>query len=258
MLIYDEGQDAPALMGAVGLASSLYTVGARDRYLGWVGEERRSMKEMGLRHVMDLAVCISFPPYAELLGGKLVALTAMSEALAQRHEEKYGNSLLALFTTCATGIHCAIFNRIMIRKGGLYRRIGETSGYTAVLYSRNTLRLARALLERRKRRMRRGQLLPHLRPTRILKTAMRSCGVSPDPLLNLGVRKGVYVGTLSDSHLRFLKTGEPAVIERLQFRSAFEYWRGFLLTKRADRRDILSRIGRFKRSAIALSRHLAV
>jgi hypothetical protein len=128
-------------MGAIGLASPTYALAARDRVLNWSGTQARPTKERGMRRLMDLATCVSLPPYSLLLCGKLLAALALSDEVAKEFERKYSEPLLALTTTCATGLHCPIFHRIMLRPGGLYQRIGETAGWTLSWVSSGTLRL---------------------------------------------------------------------------------------------------------------------
>src|SRR2546427_5754587 len=145
-LVYDDGQyDHGTIIGAIGLASSMYTLGCRDAYLGWVGRDAKKLKDRGLKRIMDLALCVSVPPYSFLLGGKLMALLAMTDPLRKEFRRKYRTPLLGVGTSCATGLHCPIFNRIMVRPGGLYRHIGETVGYTFSFFSPDTMRAARLL-----------------------------------------------------------------------------------------------------------------
>src|SRR5882724_1678998 len=144
-LIYDVGQNRRALMGAIMLASPLYSVRARDAFLGWAN--RKLVKDAGLKRTMDLSLCMALPPYNELLAGKLMATLAVSSTMSKEFSTRYDDHLLAVTTTSATGLHCPIFNRIMIRPGGLYRRIGETTGYTTMILGDLTLHAARELIK---------------------------------------------------------------------------------------------------------------
>jgi hypothetical protein len=83
-VIYDVGQRTPTVMGIFGLASSAYTLGCRDNYLGWRGSENKAIKDAGLRQTLDLAVVLAATPYNFLHGGKLMASLALSEPV--RHE----------------------------------------------------------------------------------------------------------------------------------------------------------------------------
>ena len=46
VLVFDEGQDRPALMGAIGLASGLYSLACRDRFLGWDLKGNRRLRNL--------------------------------------------------------------------------------------------------------------------------------------------------------------------------------------------------------------------
>jgi Domain of unknown function (DUF4338) len=138
-LVFDDGQeDGPVLMGAFGLASAVYSISCRDKHLSWSGRQSRQIKDAGLRRLMDLAICTALPPYSYLRGGKLIAALALSDTVTKEFGDKYNDLLLGLTTSCATGLHCPIFNRIMLRRGGLYRRIGETAGFSMIWATNET------------------------------------------------------------------------------------------------------------------------
>jgi hypothetical protein len=152
-LVFDEGQGRPLVMGAIGLSSSPYSLSCRDAFLHWNTAEKRELLNKGLDSLMQLAVCMSWPPYSYLLCGKLMAALALSKTIADEYRRKYerklrpGTRLLGLVTISAGGIHCPIFHRIMLRPGGLYRRVGETAGYTTAYFSEATMDQARRLLK---------------------------------------------------------------------------------------------------------------
>lgn len=249
-LVYDEGQRYPILMGAIGLASSMYTLGCRDRYLGWSGSDAKAVKDKGLRQIMDLSVCTAFPPYSLLLGGKLIALLAMTDPFRMEFRKKYGAPLLALITTCATGLHCPIFNRIMIRKGGLYRRIGKTAGYTTAFFTTNTMRSARVLA---KDLSTYGNSQLTSKAIRILRQAIRCCGLPYEPLLRLGNQKAVYFAVLSEVSLVSLRTGiKSGAVDSLTVNQAVDFWRSYILPKRTQRFETLETIKSFRRESMKL------
>jgi hypothetical protein len=245
VLVYDDGQKGtPVIMGAIGLASSMYTLGCRDKHLEWTGPRAKKLKEIGLKRIMDLALCVSVPPYSFLLGGKLMALLAMSDPIRNEFKRKYGAPLLGISTSCATGVHCPIFNRIMVRPGGLYRHIGETTGYSISFFSKDTFRAARLLLLSQ-RRLSEGAL--SLRPMRILNEALQACDLPSGPLIRLGLRKAIYFGVLSEKSLRGLKMGLQAVPkDSLSGTDAVQYWKLVLLSKRSQQAETLKRVKSFK------------
>jgi hypothetical protein len=145
-LVYDVGQTRSVLMGVFELTSGAYTLGSRDNYLNWSGGSRKAKKDKGLRRIMDLATVVALPPYNIFLGGKLIASLAFSDVVTRELRRRYRTDLLGVIATSATGLHCAILNRIGLRPGGLFRRIGETSGYSTTGFNPSTLSAARAFL----------------------------------------------------------------------------------------------------------------
>jgi len=188
-LVRDHGQPGAPLMGIFGLSSPVYSMRCRDRALGWSDTAR---KENGLKSSMQLNICMAVPPYSSLRGAKLIAAIAASTSSAAEFERRYGNRtthLETIVTTTATGIHSPIFNRIMLRRGGLYRRIGETTGYSSIVFSRETMHSAVALVRKHDR-----QNAPDTdRSIRLLKRALNLCCVPRERIVRLGVVKGIYL-----------------------------------------------------------------
>ena len=175
-LVYDVGQSCSYLMGVFELTSSAYTLGCRDDYLGWRGKSRKIIKDNGLRRIMDLASIIALPPYNLLYGGKLIAGLAFSDVVAREIRRRYRSDLLGIIASSATGLHCAILNRIGLKPGGLFRRIGETSGYSTLFASATTLNAARRFLPDFVSAPE-GEFSVSVRPLHVLRVAMRACGM---------------------------------------------------------------------------------
>jgi hypothetical protein len=116
-LVYDVGQSRPFLMGVFELTSGTYTLGCRDTHLGWSDLSRKTIKDKGLRRIMDLASVIALPPYSMLFGGKLIAALAFSDIVLREIRRRYRSDLLGVVATSATGLHCAILNRIAPQTG---------------------------------------------------------------------------------------------------------------------------------------------
>lgn len=252
-LVYDDGQSNPVLMGAIGLASSMYTVGCRDKYLNWVGKKAKYLKDIGLKRMMDLYLCIAFPPYSLLLGGKLMAMFAMTDPIKIEFQRKYNMPLLGLITTCATGVHCPIFNRIMVREGGLYRHIENTAGYTTVFFSDDTMRTARTLVGDTENSDSNGLPVSSL-SLRILRQAMKLCDIPYEPLLRLGNTKGVYLAILSKDNLVSLKTGyQLETNDGFSITNAFEYWKTNIMPKRIYSETTINKIMRYRCKRLPMS-----
>jgi hypothetical protein len=226
-LVFDSAFSPERLLGAFGLNGSAYSLGARDDYLGWTGKPR-TLRERGLSALMDMPICMALSPYSLHRAGKLVAGLALSREVNETYVAKYsgrlpeGSSLLAVITLCATGVHCPIYNRVRLKPGGAYRRIGMTKGFSAAFVSDGTVALARRVLAARGRRLRDGVFAKSLR---LVKRALELSGVPGEPLLRFGLPKGVYIGTADTRALAMLRAGDFARIDRPSVDQVTDLWR---------------------------------
>lgn len=74
------------LIGIFALGDPVFNLKARDEWIGWNQSHRRNH----LTDVMDAYVVGAVPPYAQLLGGKLVASLIGSREVAAHFRSKYG------------------------------------------------------------------------------------------------------------------------------------------------------------------------
>ena len=132
-LIFDESNSK--LIGLFGLGDPVFSLAARDNWIGWDKNQRRSR----LKHVMDAFVLGSVPPYSYLLCGKLIAMLLASNEVREGFKKKYqgqvslikGKNLdgrLVLITTTSALGRSSIYNRVNYDERALLERIGYTSG----------------------------------------------------------------------------------------------------------------------------------
>jgi len=224
VLVYDSAPTSPLLIGAFGLASPLYRLGCRDRVLGWEGSSNSEIRHFGLRRTMDLAVCVTTPTYSGMRITKLLAMLAVSAPVVERYSLRYGEPLLAVVTTCASGSHCACFNRIMVRRGGLFRKVGETAGYTTSHFSNATIRAARELVLGP--RMISDVMRSHAEALPVLRTAMRRLRLPHERLLRMGIPKAVYMAECFPGALSVLRAAASTKSgSYLTVDEAVKFWR---------------------------------
>jgi hypothetical protein len=217
-IVRDEGNTGRPIIGAFGLASPLRSMKCRDRLLGWNQSSRRRVQ--GLRHGMQLSVCIAMPPYTHLRAGKLVAALAASQQVADEFARRYyPDSLQSITTTSARGLHSPIFNRIMIRRGGLYRRIGETEGFSTMIFGHDTLQAAQVLVSSI------DGSCSEARTMQTLNRALDLCNVSRRLVTRLGLKKGIYLTTHSQEIPGSTCSGWPSE------GAVVEYWRTQVVPK---------------------------
>lgn len=237
IIVRDAGQRSEPVIGIAGLTSPVYSLRCRDRLFGWTNASS-AVRNRGLLRCMNLAVCMAVPPYNHIRGAKLIAAMTASKEVADEYRRRYGTPLLALLTTTARGLHTPIFNRIMLKPGGLYRRIGETTGYSALIYSERTIGAAKRLV------VDRDGFCPATtdRPIRVLKRAMNLCGIPRERFMRLGVPKGVYAAWPNAAALSGLFQADveganhwPTIAEGVA------YWRNRELTRVLNRRREVAR-----------------
>ena len=132
-LVFDESNGK--LIGLFGLGDPVFSLAARDEWIGWNKEQRRNR----LKHVMDAFVLGAVPPYSHLLCGKLVAMLLVSDEVTKAFRKKYRGKVslisrksfdgrLALITTTSALGRSSIYNRVNFNGMPLFNRIGYTSG----------------------------------------------------------------------------------------------------------------------------------
>lgn len=239
-IIRDRG-NGHAVMGVIGLASSPYTLGCRDRLLDWTSSSKR--RADGLRQSMDLACCVPLPPYSHLGTSKLLAALALSDSLEGAFERRYGQILRAVIGTSALGLHAPMLNRIMLVRGGLYRRIGETTGYTTSWASPELLASARSVIRLSDTRLVERRESNGMRSMR---EALITSGVPYRRVLVVGPVKGVYLGASSKDDVEALRTGNVSMKHvPLVASTAVEYWRTEVLPRRMARDHVRRRLREF-------------
>jgi hypothetical protein len=132
-LVIDEQNDK--LIGVIGLGDPVFSLGGRDRWIGWDKER----KKQRLHCVMDAFALGAVPPYSFLLAGKLIAMLAASDEVRQAFKDKYEESTsiilgrrlgsqLALITTASALGRSSIYNRLRYREQTLFEPVGFTKG----------------------------------------------------------------------------------------------------------------------------------
>jgi hypothetical protein len=230
LLVMDEGEPREAMIGVMELASPIYTLACRDEAFGWRGQSSKKIRTDGLRRVMDLSTCLALPPYSTLRAGKLLAMLAASDVVSNIFRERYGDRLAAITATCATGLHYPHLNRLNIRQGGLYNRVGATAGYSTCMFSGETFTAARKLVQGDAPAAAFGP--KHMKGLRLLRSGLRACGLDDEIVLRTGVPKGVYVCDVAGDGIEALAKGVAPTGRAVSTARAFAWWREKILVPR--------------------------
>jgi hypothetical protein len=152
-LVFDENNGK--LIGLFGLGDPVYSMQARDRWIGWDKEN----KAQRLYHIMDAYVLGAVPPYSFLLGGKLIAMLVCSNEVRHAFRNKYNGReslirqetrppyLVLVTTTSALG-RSSIYNRIRINGHQYWTSLGFTQGSGEFHFSNGVYGDIRAFVEK--------------------------------------------------------------------------------------------------------------
>lgn len=228
-------------------------------------------------NLLEITTCGAVPPYAGMLGGKLVALLMLSPQVGADYKRAYDSpsiissqmrnqpvtrdSALVYLGTTSLYVHgSSQYNRLRIPPGTIapdqpeigYQPIGQTSGFGTVQFSPETSRAIDALLARANAYKEVNSVFgegtsPKLRK---LKMGLRMLGFDPDKLLQHRQRRLIYAAPLFDGAREWLMerstdlpsyVAQPHVFVEATKRIA-DYWRSRWLASRLDHEPARKRL----------------
>ena len=240
-LIMDEHNGK--LIGILAFQSPPLSFPARDQIFNYTADRKTEL----INQTMDIQTLGAVPPYARLLGGKLIALAAVSNEIREAYRRKYQGRatemtervlpghLVALTTTSAFG-RSSIYNRLRYKGEHVAQSIGYTEGYGSFhlvhLYDE-----FREFLEAQDISTRGGFGVGPRIKWQTMVRALGRLGFSAD-VLKHGVKREAFlfplIGNLSD-YLEGRAT-EPTYFDR-PFAALVEHWRTRWMLDRAERVD---------------------
>ena len=222
------------LIGIFALGDPVFNLGVRDRLIGWDGDQRQQR----LYNVFDAFVMGAVEPYRQLIGGKLIALCAISTEVQRLLENKYRgaktnilqlekDSRPALITTTSSLGRSSVYNRISFESRKVYQSVGFTEGYGHFHFSDATFEALVGLIENEDdfRGSRYGEG-PNWK-MRSIRHGLSRLGL-PTDLLKHGLKREVFLAPLGVGWRAFLR-GETEVL------AAFPYELGALAEYYRDR-----------------------
>lgn len=232
------------LIGIFALGDPVFGLKARDKWIGWDGETRRQR----LYHVMDAYVLGAVPPYSYLLGGKLVALSTLSNEVRNYFRKRYEKNtplisgkhkppLLAMITTTSALGKSSIYNRIKLNGTTYWHNIGFTKGSGEFHFSNGIYKDLRAFV------------VHHCNPTmrhkswgdgfrnkrEIVIRCLKLLGL-PRAFASHGIKREVFAAPLGKKSQKYLR-GESKQIQFYDWPLAvlFEKFKDRWLLPRAER-----------------------
>ena len=210
------------LIGIFALGDPVFNLRVRDEWIGWNQADRRER----LVNLMDAYVVGAVPPYADLLGGKLVASLIASEEVAVKFEERYGSkpgrisqkqkqARLALVTVTSALGRSSVYNRLKLMPNAdcetdgpivELRKLGATTGYGHFQITDDLFSQLRRVLQEDGHKYADGHQFgdgPNWR-IRVARIGLQSLGLNPDEVLKHGIRREVYAMPIARNSREFL------------------------------------------------------
>jgi hypothetical protein len=241
-LVFDDQNDR--LIGLFGLGDPVYALHDRDKWIGWDSEQKRER----LYHVLDAYVLGAVPPYSMLLGGKMVAMLALSNEVRRAFKEKYFGTktlinkkkrppYLSLITTTSALGRSSLYNRIRVDSFDYWHSVGFTKGFGEFHFSNGMYGAIREFVEERCEPTAKQAAwgIGFRNKREVVRKCLPKLDLSPD-LLHHGIEREVFAAPLGRNTLRFLK-GEVS-------RPGFFDWRAKDLAELCMERWILPRASR--------------
>ena len=227
------------VIGIFGLCDPIIGLGVRDNFIKWDKET----KEERLYNIMTAYILGAVPPYNQILGAKLVALSAISSQIIEDFYKRYKGKktiiqkkeklpyLVAIDTMGAFG-KSAIYTRL---RG--WKFIGYTKGQSHLHLTLNGV--YKILIEVIKKygndevlkRYKFGQG-PNYK-LRVVSEGLKILGLSKNKLTMHSIKRGYYIAPLAENWKDFLlaKTDKPYFITN-SLEENFLYWKERWLPKR--------------------------
>jgi hypothetical protein len=231
------------LIGVLALQSPPLSFPARDRLFMYPEGRKPEL----INQTMDIHTLGAVPPYARLLGGKLMALVAVSNEVRDAYRRKYQGRvtemdgrvlpahLVALTTTSAFG-RSSLYNRLAYGGKLVAQSIGYTEGYgsfhLAHLYDQ-----FREYLEGQGISTRGGFGTGPRVKWQTMVRALSRLGFS-SAVLNHGVQREAFLLPMASNLKDYLegRTSEPQYFDR-PFAALADHWRTRWLLDRSERVD---------------------
>ena len=227
------------VIGIFGLCDPIIGLGVRDDFIGWSREQKKER----LYNMLTAYILGAVPPYNQILGAKLVALSAISKQVTDDFYKRYSKNktiiskkhkppyLVAIDTMGAFG-KSAIYTRL---KG--WQFIGYTKGHSHIHLTSNGI--YEILIEVIKKygdktilsKYKYGEG-PNYK-LRVVSEGLKILGLSKNKLTLHSIKRGYYFAPLAENWKDFLllKTDIPNLNSK-PLEEHFIYWKQRWLPKR--------------------------
>ena len=243
------------LIGLFALGDPVFNLRVRDEWICWNQAERRER----LVNLMDAYVVGAVPPYASLLGGKLVTSLIASEEVGNKFEKRYGRKAglisrrrkrarLALVTVTSALGRSSMYNRLRLMPSAQSHtgqpvvellRLGVTTGYGHFQITDRLFSQLRRVLQEDGHKYADGHQFgdgPNWR-IRVARIGLQSLGLNPDEVLKHGIRREVYAMPIAtNAHAYLSGTDEESSFDYMTVDEISDLARNRWLIPRGQRR----------------------
>lgn len=198
------------LIGLIALGDPVFNLAARDTVVGWNQDQRRER----LYNVLDAFVLGAIEPYRQLIGGKLVAMCALTEEVIGALEQKYAGTTTVLHkrkklsrpvlitTTSALG-RSSIYNRLSFGGSLMFEPVGYTAGFGHFQFSDDVFKsLVEVAMTNPRYRGNNYGSGPNWK-IRTIRLALQELKL-PGDLLRHGIRRQVFVAPVAANWREYL------------------------------------------------------
>ncbi len=234
------------LIGIFALGDPVINLGPRDQTVGWTADDRRYR----LYNVLDAFVLGAVGPYRELLGGKLVALAAISNETREFIFNKYNGRQTGisktfkdptpvLITTTSSLGKSSIYNRLTLNGKLMFHPVGYSAGYGHFQFSEKLFKDLTEFIRLTEFDPKKVDNAYGSGPNwrfRLISTALKKLNL-PANMLKHGVGREVFLAPLAENWDEYLR-GETTEIKSfdLPLAEISEYYRTRWAIPRAERR----------------------
>lgn len=237
-LLWDKANDAP--FGLICLQSPVLKISVRDRFLEIPSDEL----DIWVNRSMYAQRVGALPPYNQLLGGKMVALTLTSNEVRKAYRKKYNNyisiikgrklnpDLLFITTTSAFG-KSSIYNRLKYKEEIVAKCLGYTQGAGTFHFPEELYEEIIKLLSSKGEDIARGYGHGPSRKLRLISRGLHYLGLSSFEFH--GIKREFYLFPLVKNLKKVIhKAHKPCWYER-PFGELVDYWKERWAIPRAKR-----------------------
>jgi hypothetical protein len=235
-MIWDIAHNAP--FGLISLQSPILKQAVRDKSLAIPNDEL----DYWVNRSMYAQRVGALPPYNELIGGKMVALSLISNEIRAAYQEKYQNrktimaerniesELLFITTTSAFG-KSSIYNRLKYHHDIVAEKLGYTEGYGSFQIPDELYERIIAYLTNIGENAERGYGNGPSRKLKLINLACRKLGLANYSYH--GIKREYYLFSFVQNLKQVICRQEHAVWKNYEFSDLFAYWRERWLMNRA-------------------------